>query len=46
MNAQDNTWWWGRGPEPRLIETLIESAPVLSPDGTYVAMIDRGGREP
>lgn len=40
MSAVDNTWWWGRGPEPRGIDTLIESAPVLSPDGLYVAMID------
>lgn len=40
MNALDNTWWWGRGPEPRRIEALIESAPVLSPDGRYVAMLD------
>lgn len=40
MNATDNTWWWGRGPEARLIETRIESGPALSPDGMYVAMID------
>lgn len=40
MSAQDNTWWWGRGPEPHRIETLIESSPALSPDGMYVAMID------
>lgn len=41
MNAEDNTWWWGRGPEPRLIEARIEnSGPVLSPDGLYVALID------
>jgi len=40
MRADDNTWWWGRGPEPTRIETILESSPVLSPDGTYVAMID------
>lgn len=33
----DNTWWWGRGPEPNEITGQHDVPPVLSPNGRYVA---------
>ncbi|MEJ7773379.1 MAG: hypothetical protein WKF72_01115 [Nocardioidaceae bacterium] len=40
----DNTWWWGRGPEPNEITGWHDVPPVISPNGRYVAHagIDNG----
>ena len=35
----DNTWWWGRGPEPHEIPGYHDKPPVISPNGRYVAEI-------
>lgn len=35
----DNTYWWGSGAEPRLIEGEMNQPPVISPDGRYVAEV-------
>ena len=41
----DNTWWWGRGPEPRAIEAKVVNSPVLSPSGLYIGeTVTSGGR--
>jgi hypothetical protein len=33
----DNTWWWGTGSEANEMPAGLEGAPVLSPNGRYVA---------
>lgn len=45
MDAEDGTWWWGTGPQKYRIETTVDSPPVLSPGGTYFAVLtdDRDG---
>ncbi|MDQ3222102.1 MAG: hypothetical protein M3Q75_01295, partial [Gemmatimonadota bacterium] len=35
----DNTWWWGRGPEPNEITGQHDVAPVISANGRYIAYI-------
>ncbi|MBB6627663.1 hypothetical protein H5V45_10050 [Nocardioides sp. KIGAM211] len=40
----DQSWWWGGpGVEPSRIEAELEQPPVLSPDGRYIAFLDRNG---
>lgn len=46
MAGEDGTWWWGTGPEPEYqIDLTVDSPPLLSPDGRYVAVLstDNGG---
>ena len=40
----DMTWWWGRGAEASQIEGIGVDAPVVSPDGEYVAEVMADGR--
>ncbi|WP_243058162.1 hypothetical protein [Nocardioides sp. SR21] len=40
MNADDQTWYWGRGPELNEVTDMwVDLAPVLSPDGRFVAVV-------
>lgn len=35
----DDTWWWGRGPEPRPLTGERNQPPAISPNGRYVAEV-------
>ena len=45
MRADDNRWWWGRGPEltNEITDTSVDLAPVLSPNGSFLAVVRRYG---
>ncbi len=42
--STDNTWSWGRGPEPHDLAGPLDVSPVISPNGRYVgeALVENG----